>query len=60
MVTPQQRREIIKAYTNEPVFVFGTLLKCAACLCTLVVIAWIGIDSPEAPPPPQVRLSVAQ
>lgn len=42
MITQGERRRLVAPYMNEPVYIAGTLLKCAACLLVIGGLAIIG------------------
>jgi hypothetical protein len=45
MITAEQKRQLMKNYSDEPIFVLGLMMKCAAGLVIVAGLALIGVQS---------------
>ena len=54
MISQQERRRLVEAYRNEPVYAAGALLKCVVCL-VLVVGLWLMGGSVEPVDPSRLQ-----
>ena len=69
MVSAEERRKLMKQFENEPLYWLGAMLRCAAGLVVLVVIAagpWalLSVGGPvagnEAKPVPLTDVAIAE